>query len=170
MSQADKPAEWMEPGSGKPGANRETRYQGAIVRDHHILLLYGREDWGDGPREFWLLPGGGRESGESAEETVIREMLEETKLEVRVERLLLDRPPHPTDSGPYKRVMTYLCTPLGGEAAPGVEPEVSPAKWTILDVGWFDLRDEGDWGDAVLENLITYDQLVEIRRQLDYPD
>ncbi len=156
--------------SGQPPTNRHTRYQGAIVRDHHILLLYGREDWGDGPREFWLLPGGGSEPGESAEETVYREMLEETMLEVRVERLLLDRPPHPSDSSPYKRVVTYLCTPIGGEAAPGVEPENPPEEWVILDVGWFDLRDEEDWGEAILKDLITYEQLVEIRRQLGYPD
>ena len=170
MKEADKSPEAVEPSSGQSRPNRETRYQGAIVRDHHIMLLFGREDWGDGPREFWLLPGGGIEPGETAEEAVRREMLEETKLEVRVERLLLDRPPHPSDSGPYKRVVTYLCTPLGGEAAPGVEPEMSPAVWVILDVGWFDLRDERGWGEAILKNPITYDQLVEIRRQLGYLD
>jgi 8-oxo-dGTP pyrophosphatase MutT (NUDIX family) len=149
--------------------NRDTRYQGAIIRDHQILLLYGREDWGDGPSEFWLVPGGGSEPGESAEETVRREMLEETRLEVRVERLLLDRPPHSMDSGPYKRVMTYLCTPIGGEAAPGVEPEASPDEWVILDIGWFDLRNEEGWGKVILEDPITYDQLVAIRRELGYP-
>jgi len=167
MSDAGEP---RGPNSSQPPTNRQTRYQGAIVRDHQILLLFGREDWGDGPREFWLLPGGGRDPGESAEETVCREMLEETRLEVRVERLLLDRPPHAADTGPYKRVVTYLCTPLGGEAGPGVEPEMSPAVWVILDVGWFDLRDEGSWGEAILKDPITYDQLVEIRRQLGYLD
>jgi ADP-ribose pyrophosphatase YjhB (NUDIX family) len=156
--------------SGQLATNRETRYQGAIVRDHHILLLYGREDWGDGPREFWLVPGGGREPGESAEETVRREMLEETRLEVRVERQLLDRPPHPTDSGPYKRTVTYLCTPIRGEAAPGVEPEMSADVWVILEVGWFDLRKEEDWGVTILQDPITYDQLVAIRRELGYPE
>ena len=113
---------------------------------------------------------GGSEPGESAEETVYREMLEETMLEVRVERLLLDRPPHPSDSSPYKRVVTYLCTPIGGEAAPGVEPENPPEEWVILDVGWFDLRDEEEWGEAILKDLITHNQLVDIRRQLGYPD
>jgi len=156
--------------SDPPAALRDTRYQGAIVRDHQILLLFGREDWGDGPREFWLLPGGGREPGESAEETVRREMLEETRLEVRVERLLLDRPPHAFDTGPYKRMVTFLCTPLRGEAGPGVEPENPPEEWVILDVGWFDLRDEGDWGEAIIEDFIRYDQLVEIRHELGYLD
>lgn len=144
------------------------RYQGAIVRDHHILLLYGREDWGDGPREFWLLPGGGAEPQESPEETVKREMLEETLLEVRVDRLLLDRPPHPTDEGPYRRVFTYLCTPLAGVAGPGVEPENPEDQWVILDVGWFDLRDESGWGEPVTGDPITYSQLVDIQRTLGY--
>ena len=148
MIEADKSPEALESGSGQPHTNRETRYQGAIVRDHHILLLFVREDWGDGPREFWLLPGGGREPGETAEEAVRREMLEETKLEVRVERLLLDRPPHSSDGGPYKQILTFFCTPLGGEAAAGVEPEASPEEWLILDIGWFDLRDEKDWGES----------------------
>ena len=66
--------------------------------------------------------------------------------------------------------MTYLCTPLIGEAEPGVEPDASPEEWVILDVGWFDLRDEGDWGEAILEDPITYDELVEIQRQRDYLD
>ncbi len=150
--------------------DRRVRYQGAIVRDHHILLLHGREDWGRGPRQFWLLPGGGREEGETAEQTLRREMLEETHLEVRVERLLMSRGPHSSDEGPYKETRTYLCTPVSGEAAPGIEPEMPPEQWRILDVGWFDLRDETGWGAEILEDPITYDQLVDIRRVLGYAD
>ncbi len=150
--------------------DRRVRYQGAIVRDYHILLLHGREDWGRGPRQFWLLPGGGREQGETAEQTLRREMREETHLEVRVERLLMSRGPHSSDEGPYKETRTYLCTPVSGEAAPGIEPEVPPEQWMILDVGWFDLRDEAEWGAEILEDPITYDQLVEVRRVLGYAD
>ena len=150
--------------------DRTIRFQGAIVRDHHILLLHGREDWGDGPREFWLLPGGGREPGETPEQTLQREMLEETHLEVRVERLLMRRGPHAADEGPYLETHTYLCTPLSGEAAPGMEPEMSKDVWIILDVGWFDLRDETTWGEAVTEDPITRDQLIDIRRELGYLD
>ena len=42
---------------------RHTRYQGAIIRDHHILLLLHREH--DGGRGYWIIPGGGMEEGES---------------------------------------------------------------------------------------------------------
>ena len=47
------------------------------------VLLTRRADNG-----LWCLPGGGMDPGESAEETCIREALEETGLHVRVTRLV----------------------------------------------------------------------------------
>jgi len=51
---------------------RYARYQGAIVQDDQLLLIKHRvfED----NSEFWMIPGGGREAGETEEEAVIREM------------------------------------------------------------------------------------------------
>ncbi|QLG41966.1 NUDIX domain-containing protein [Paenibacillus sp. E222] len=51
---------------------------GAIIRDHMGRILpQKRSDYGD-----WGLPGGGMEPGESIEETMIREVKEETGLDV----------------------------------------------------------------------------------------
>lgn len=47
------------------------------------ILLMRREDNG-----LWCLPSGGMEPGESAEETAIREVAEETGLEVQVTNLI----------------------------------------------------------------------------------
>jgi 8-oxo-dGTP diphosphatase len=66
---------------------------------------------------FWLLPGGGREAGESEEACVEREVREETHLEVAVERLLFEMPDIP--EGIYDRLRTYLCQVVDGEARPG---------------------------------------------------
>nr|WP_059054638.1 NUDIX domain-containing protein [Paenibacillus senegalimassiliensis] len=52
---------------------------GAIIRDRQgRILLQKRSDYGD-----WGLPGGGMNAGESVEETMIREVYEETGLEIK---------------------------------------------------------------------------------------
>jgi 8-oxo-dGTP diphosphatase len=145
--------------------SRTIRYQGAILRDHHILLIKHRHH-ADG-RAYWVIPGGGIEEGETEQQCVRREMREETHLEVRVERLLLDEPA-PT-RGVYVRHKTYLCAPLAGEARPGHEPEPEvEAMYAITDVGWFDLRDESAWDKLVLPDPITYPLLKRIRQALGY--
>ncbi len=58
--------------------DRTIRYQGAIIRDDHLLLIKHREH--ESGREYWILPGGGRESDESEEDCVKRELQEETGL------------------------------------------------------------------------------------------
>jgi len=63
------------------------RYQGAIVNEQQILLIRHKEPASG--QSYWLLPGGGKEDGETEEGCVIREIREETHLEVKVERLLL---------------------------------------------------------------------------------
>jgi mutator protein MutT len=51
---------------------------GAVIRDsENRILLQRRSDYGN-----WGLPGGGMNAGESIEETMVRETLEETGLEV----------------------------------------------------------------------------------------
>ena len=67
--------------TGRP----KTRYQSAILRDGAVLLIRHREH-ATGVA-YWLLPGGGIESGETPEATVAREMREGTALTVRVGRL-----------------------------------------------------------------------------------
>ena len=63
-----------------------TRYQGLIIQDHKILLIRGYEILTG--ISFWVIPGGHRESGELEEDCLVREMKEETNLDVRVEKLL----------------------------------------------------------------------------------
>jgi 8-oxo-dGTP pyrophosphatase MutT (NUDIX family) len=80
--------------------SRTTRYQGAVIRNDRMLLIKHHEyATGHG---YWVIPGGGREDGETEEECVIREVKEETHLNVRVEQLLLDEPGHP--GGVYQRL------------------------------------------------------------------
>ncbi|WP_433916915.1 NUDIX hydrolase [Streptomyces sp. NBC_01744] len=61
-----------------------TRVTGIVIEDEKILLL---DQDTDGPRS-WSLPGGKVENGESLEQALVREMREETGVDVEVGRLL----------------------------------------------------------------------------------
>jgi 8-oxo-dGTP pyrophosphatase MutT (NUDIX family) len=144
---------------------RTVRCQGAIVQDHQLLLIQHREHASG--RGYWVLPGGGQEANESEEDCVVREMREETGLEVQVERLLLDEPAIPVIV--YQRRKTYLCRVLGGQATPGFEPEVEVAEaYGIVAVQWFDLRDPATWEPQVLKDATTVRQLRKIQAALRY--
>ena len=145
---------------------RHTRYQGAIVRDHHLLLIRHRHH--DDGRTYWLAPGGGIEPGESEEDCVRREMREETGLEVRVERLLVDAASVP--GGVYTWMKTYLCSVVTGEARPGYEPEEEASSlYAIAEVRWLDLRAPQDWFHLVASDRFTAPLVKRIMAELGYP-
>ena len=144
---------------------QHTRYQGAIIKDNQILLIKHTEH--KSGRSFWVIPGGGREPGETEMACVAREMWEETNLEVEVERLLVESV-IPNDHWNKKR-KTYLCHIISGEASPGYEPEEdAAANYAITEVAWFDLRSEESWDSPIFDNHIAYPILQEIRQALDY--
>ena len=85
----------------------------ALIFDDQGRILLGRRrdiDW-------WNLPGGGMEKGETVDETLQREVLEETTLEVEVERLV------GVYSKPQKQevVLTFRCRIIGGTLQPTEE-------------------------------------------------
>jgi ADP-ribose pyrophosphatase YjhB (NUDIX family) len=142
-----------------------TRYQGAIIRDDHLLLIKHREHASG--RAYWVIPGGGREEGESEEECVRREMQEETNLDVHVERLLLDDAMR--NSPAYHNAKTYLCGVIGGEAKPGYEPEIEASQqYGIVEVRWFDLRHPETWDAMVYADSLTFPLMQRIQDKLGY--
>ena len=100
---------------------------GVVVRDGRVLLirrgkqpLYGR----------WVVPGGTVELGETLEQALVREMSEETGLEVEPLEVLtvFDRIERDGEGVVYHYVIVdYLCRWLSGEAA---------AASDALDVAW----------------------------------
>jgi 8-oxo-dGTP diphosphatase len=80
---------------------------------------------------YWSLPGGVLEVGELAEDAVRREVLEETGLDIRVEKLVhvFERITNDADDTTeyHYVVLDYLCTPLGGELC--AADDASQAAW-----------------------------------------
>jgi ADP-ribose pyrophosphatase YjhB (NUDIX family) len=144
---------------------KRIRYQGAILRDDHVLLIKHRNH-GDG-RAYWVVPGGGRENGESEEACVAREMKEETHLDVIVERLLFED--GIDDNEAYRSAKTYLCRVAAGEAKPGYEPEIEASQnYGIVEVRWFDLRRPETWDALLLADEITLPWMRRVREKLGY--
>ena len=127
--------------------NRKHRISaGAIVIDHEKLLLvkYGAKNG----TNFLVAPGGGVEKEEGLPEAVIREVKEETGLEVN---------PFPCRvlfieeffSRNYRHIKIWLlCSLVGGELSETTEAK----KEGILDVGWFSKAD--------LVDKVVYPQLL----------
>ena len=138
---------------------RHTRYQAAVVHDGAILLV--RCAFRNGPT-VWILPGGGREECEDEESGIVREVLEETHLHVRVERLLFDVAAEPAD-GTYTRWRTYLCTMIGGDARAGGG---EGANADLVDVTWLPLDDEMSWPPEIRSDPYLHPQLEAIRAAL----
>ena len=139
---------------------RDTRLQAAIVRDNRLLV----QCTVPGERAFWVLPGGGREAGESDAEAVAREVLEELGVAVEVGRVLDDTPADPPD-GTYTRWRTFACRLTGGE--PTLCGTDGTAELTALR--WLPLAGGEEWDAALRSDPFLYPQLERIRAGLGMP-
>jgi len=54
------------------------RVSAIVIKDNKILLIHRRKEG----REYWVVPGGGVEEGEGLEQGLIREVKEETGLDL----------------------------------------------------------------------------------------
>jgi 8-oxo-dGTP diphosphatase len=106
---------------------------GALIfkRGSILMVERGREPL----KGYWSLPGGLVESGETLEEAVQREILEETGLRIRpmalfeiFERIMRDA----AGRAEYHYVLhDYVCKVVGGELRPG--DDVAKVMWTTRD-------------------------------------
>jgi 8-oxo-dGTP diphosphatase len=89
---------------------------------------------GLGPENFWAPPGGGIELGQSAAETLKREFLEETGINIRPEGFTfaceyIQAPIHSIE-------LFFVTTYESGELTIGSDPEMK--KQIIQDVRWME--------------------------------
>ncbi len=133
------------------------RAQVVLLREDRILLARHRR----GAHVYWVLPGGGVEPSETSEEAAVREVREETGLEIEVVRLLYVEEPCSDGAFPVRQPRhTYLGQIVGG-ALRSIEDVAGgdPIKGHLDGAEWKPLRDVGyDAG--------TIDTLERVKRSL----
>ena len=112
-----------------PTRLRRTATAAAIFDKEGRILLQRRSDNGN-----WALPGGIMEVGERADETIVREVKEETGYDVKVARLIgvYSDPKHTTITYPEGDTVAYVsllfeCVVTGG--SPELSDESTAVEW-----------------------------------------
>lgn len=106
-----------------PRPNRLIPAASAVVADDRGRILLARRT----DNQLWTIPGGAMEPGESIAETAVREVKEETGLDVEVVSLvgIYSNPRHVVEyaDGEVRQQFSicFSCRPVGGELTPSEE-------------------------------------------------
>lgn len=108
------------------------RVQALVVRDGCVLMVKHRQRG----EEWWCLPGGGQEQGESPEQGALRELWEECCVVGRAIRQLSY-----LCYAPDNRYYTFLVEIGNQEPSLGHDPDMAPGEQILADVRWLRLRE-----------------------------
>jgi 8-oxo-dGTP diphosphatase len=106
---------------------------GRVLLAHHFDLTIHEE--------YWCMPGGGIEAGETPEQAAIRELKEETNLDIRLIRKIGELALPKVTHG-YKAGVTFLAEVIGGDMSLGHDPE--QVNWEdkyLQDVQWISINE-----------------------------
>lgn len=130
----------MDLGSQYSGRVR-VRACGLLIQNESILLVKQKVPTMKEP--VWIPPGGGVELGESLDETLVREVFEETRLQISGLRL---RYVHEFIQPPFHAVeLYYLVDRFDGRLKTGTDPERHRDDQDILDVRFAPYKYLSSW-------------------------
>lgn len=110
----------------------KSRAAAIIIKDEKILLLKRRKPG----REYFIIPGGGIEKGETLEMAAIREVKEETNLDVEIENLFFEF------DGVYDRHEYFFTVKnIQGEASLGGEELENNSAENHYAIAWIALNE-----------------------------
>ena len=128
-----------------------------LIRGDEILLIRHRRD----ARFYWVLPGGGLESGESLTACAAREIQEETGLDINILRLLYVCEVLSPSGRKHVLDLIFL-----GELAEVGQPIRPSRHWTIEEPHFIPLR---DLPSVELYPAIAFEILEDIQAGWDGP-
>jgi len=111
-----------------------TRAQALIIDNGQVLLAKHHDLTID--EIYWCMPGGGVEAGETPEQAAIRELKEETNLDIRIIGKIGELELPGVTQG-YAKGVTFLAEIIGGDMQLGHDPE--QVHWLdkfLQDVQW----------------------------------
>jgi 8-oxo-dGTP diphosphatase len=126
----------------------------ALLHHQHILLV--RQTYRGST--FWTFPGGGIGAGETPVAAAIREVKEETGLDIAIRGSLAQRP-RTSGTGMY---YCYLGYPIGGQALLGCDPELPLTAQELHELRWFAIATMQTHPEiqAIWAELLAHKELV----------
>lgn len=107
-----------------------------IIEDNKLLTMFRRKIKNDGSvKEYYVIPGGGLEEGETLEENVIRELKEKFNVDIEIIKFLWTEEYDDTIANYFLCKIVNGTPKLGGEELDRITPE------NYYEIRYIDLND-----------------------------